>query len=131
MTPRAGRVGQYPRYLRAGTIEPLVWVAPPVGEQQQVACSQSADTSEQLSKVRGAVQQRTHPVPGGPGGAVGVAGIQPGGGVAAFTGGEKPSTEASVSRCGARPCRPRRAGLEGYRAGLKRAHRAGSKVHAR
>ena len=35
--PAGGRLGQHPRHLRARAVEPLVRVAAPVGEQQQVA----------------------------------------------------------------------------------------------
>ena len=105
----AGRVGQHPRHLRARAVEPLIRVAPPVGEQQQVAWSHGADAAKQFGEVRGTVQQRAHPVPGGPCSAVVVAGVQPRGGIAALISGEEPPVKADVPRSGAPPRRLRRA----------------------
>jgi hypothetical protein len=57
--PALGRFGENRRDLGAGAVEPFVRVAPPVGEQQQVAFAQAPDFGEQLGVVRGALDQRS------------------------------------------------------------------------
>ncbi len=87
-----GRVGERGGHLGTRTVEPLVRVAAPVGEQQQIPVAQLAHRRHQLSEISRSVYHRAHLVAGAPGDAVGVAGIQPGVRVAPFLRGQEPAT---------------------------------------
>src|SRR5438045_2867126 len=92
-----GGLAQHLRHLAARAVEPLVRVAAPVGEQDQVAPPGPPDRLVQLGKVGIAVDQRPYLVALAEGRTVGVPPIDAGVRVAALLRGEQPRTGGNGS----------------------------------
>jgi hypothetical protein len=120
--PAFGGPGKYPTHAAVGGVgEPLVGIAAPVREQQQVPGAHPLDGSGELGEVGRAVDQRADQVPGGPGLARCVGVVKDGGLVAAFLLGEEP-----LGRC----CRGRSGNRSG-RGSVRRRHRASHRASRR
>jgi hypothetical protein len=88
--PPPGQVGQEGPELGALTVQPLVGVAPPVGDGDQVALAQRAQGGQQPPVVGGPMDQRLDPVPLGPGPPVPPAPVDLGRLVASFLSRQEP-----------------------------------------
>ena len=88
--PAPGRRGERRRHRRCRVVgQPLVRVAPPVDEVEQVALAQGADPLVQLGHVRPAVHDGPHPVPLAPRDALRVVVVDDGVGVVPLGGREE------------------------------------------
>ncbi len=85
-----GRRTQHLSDLATGAVEPFVWIAAPVGEQQQVARLLGADGLEQFTEVHRAVNEGSYLVPRRPRHSPGPAALQTGRRVASLAGREQP-----------------------------------------
>ena len=83
----AGRCrAQHPRHLGAVTVEPLIRVAAPVGEHDEVAGDGSLQGLQQFGKVHRAVHERSYVIAGGVRAPIASPPIERGEGVAASVG---------------------------------------------
>jgi hypothetical protein len=108
----AGCRAEQVRYPGARRGEPLVGVAAPVGEEQQIAGLEGGDAGQQLREVGRAVDQRPDLVAGRPRRAA-AAGVEAGGRVATLRRGEEPVIDTHpgqlpANRPGIRAARPGR-----------------------